>query len=103
MVPGGLQWGAEQTCEGDFAPQYIIATLQDTCDGPFCIVWENKRGPWRSSYSQDYSRVSKVGSIAACSTNENRKLRVKVERWNGGRKYNDMYHPDAVRPCNIRP
>jgi hypothetical protein len=101
VVPGGLQWGAEQVCEGDYAPQYIYASLQDTCDGAFCFVWETKRGPWRSPASQDYLRVSKVGSISACSTTENRKIRVKVDRSSGGINYGALYSPDAVRPCNV--
>lgn len=102
IVVRGLQWGAEQTCEGNYAPQYISASLQDTCDGALCLIWETKRGPWRSPTSQDYSRVSKVGSISLCSTTEKRKIRVKVDRWSGGVQYPAMYHPDAVRACNVK-
>lgn len=101
VVPGGLQWGAEQVCEGDYTPQYIFASLEDTCDGAFCFIWETKRGPWRSPASQDYLRVSKVGSIAACSTSENRKIRVKVDRSSGGINYGALYNPDAIRACNV--
>lgn len=102
MVVGGLQWGGEQVCQGDYTPQWIEVRLEDSCVGPFCWAFETKRGPYRSPVYQDYTRVSKQGFVTGCTNNEERTIRSTVERWNHGINYGRLSYPDKKMNCHIK-
>lgn len=103
LVVGGLQWGGSATCDGQHTPSWVHVSLEDTCTGAFCFAWETKRGPYRSSYSQDYSRLSSVSQVTPCDTSEERKIRAKVVLYvRDGVEQDTRTYPEWDFSCHIK-
>lgn len=86
-VSNWLEWGTQNVCSPEipkgYAPMSVTAKLLDSCNGPFCIAFQQKAGPISSGYT--YNRVATTNTSTTCNNSEKRRYRVAVDlRYNNG-------------------
>jgi hypothetical protein len=100
-VASRLEWGAEQTCTGNYAPQYIRVRLQSTCPDWWCVRFVDETGYVRSPYSEDYTRVSRIFDTAGCDSQARRKYRMTAFAYVRGIEFGPFISDEVVRSCDI--
>ncbi|WP_425834256.1 hypothetical protein [Streptomyces fractus] len=102
-VNNTLEWGAEQTCEGNSKPQYVRTRLQSTCPGSLCIVFPDETSWIRSPYREDYTRVSRVVRDEKCGNDNQRVYRIEVKPYARGIEFDSLLSDEKKVNCDISP
>lgn len=102
-VAGKLEWGAEQTCEGNSKPQWMLVQLQSTCPGTLCVVFPNEGKEIRTPFSEDNTRVSRVFRDAPCGANAKRVYRIQVKPYARGVQFPTVFSGEKAVDCDISP
>lgn len=100
-VNGTLEWGVEQTCSGNFAPQYIRFRLQSTCTDWYCQRFNNETYYTRTPRSEDYTRTSRRLLSLPCETDGMRKYRVHAIPYARGVAFRSKFSEEIELPCDI--
>jgi hypothetical protein len=102
-VNNTLEWGAEQTCEGDYAPQYIRMRLQSTCTDWYCQRFVDETTYLRTPPSEDFTRVSRRHFNPRCGSGTLRKYRIKALAYVRGVEFGPFISNESVQACDISP
>lgn len=100
-IGGSLQWGAEQTCSGNYAPQYIRMRLQSTCTSYYCQRFTDETAFLRTPFSEDNTRVSRRNFYPTCDTSNFRKYRIEAIPYVRGVSFSPKFSEERVQACDI--
>jgi hypothetical protein len=98
-----LEWGAEQTCRSDYAPQYIRTRLQSTGTDWYCQRFVDETTYLRTAPSEDFTRVSRLHFNPRCGSGTFRTYRITAFAYVRDVEFGPFISNESVQACDISP